>query len=371
MTGAMAQILLNAMRALSPIGTQPMQDFVCIRSRAVIVAASGLIALACSAGNSRADGVEDFYKGKTINLMIGYSVGGGYDLYGRLLSRHLGKHIPGHPSVVPQNMTGAGSLRAAQFIYSVAPKDGTAIATFGRTIPTTPLLTPGSAQFDGTKFTWLGSITNEVSACVTSRAAKAHNWEELLKNEVTVGGEGPGADPDVYTRLYNNVFGTKMKLVTGYHGTNDMTLAMERGEIDGVCGLSWSTLKARHMQAMKDKQIYVVIQAALKKQPELADVPLAIDLTKDPEKLQILKLFLASQEMARPFAAPPDLPADRKAALVKAFDETMKDPEFLAEAQKQSMDVNPLSPKEIEDILVDLYKTPKPVLEKAALAISK
>jgi tripartite-type tricarboxylate transporter receptor subunit TctC len=347
-----------------------MTNHACLRSRAGAAITGGLIALSFAVQSGRADSIEDFYKGKTVNLMIGYSVGGGYDLYGRLLARHLGKHIPGHPGVVPQNMTGAGSLRAAQYIYSVAPKDGTAIATFGRTIPTTPLLTPANAQFDGTKFTWLGSITNEVSACVTSRAAKAHHWDELLKNEVTVGGEGPGADPDVYTLLYNNVFGTKMKLVTGYHGTNDMSLAMERGEIDGVCGLSWSTLKARHLQAMKDKQIYVVIQAALKKQPELADVPLAIDLTKDPEKLQILKLFLASQEMARPFAAPPDLPADRKAALIKAFDETMKDPEFLADAKKLNMDVNPLSPKEIDDILVDLYKTPKPVLEKAAKAIS-
>ncbi len=347
-----------------------MTNHACLRSRAGAAITGGLIALSFVVQSGRADSIEDFYKGKTVNLMIGYSVGGGYDLYGRLLARHLGKHIPGHPGVVPQNMTGAGSLRAAQYIYSVAPKDGTAIATFGRTIPTTPLLTPANAQFDGTKFTWLGSITNEVSACVTSRAAKAHNWDELLKNEVTVGGEGPGADPDVYTLLYNNVFGTKMKLVTGYHGTNDMSLAMERGEIDGVCGLSWSTLKARHLQAMKDKQIYVVIQAALKKQPELADVPLAIDLTKDPEKLQILKLFLASQEMARPFAAPPDLPADRKAALIKAFDETMKDPEFLADAKKLNMDVNPLSPKEIDDILVDLYKTPKVVLEKAAKAIS-
>jgi tripartite-type tricarboxylate transporter receptor subunit TctC len=347
-----------------------MTDHACFRSRACAAITGGLIALSLSVQSGRADSLEDFYKGKTVNLMIGYSVGGGYDLYGRLLARHLGKHIPGHPSVVPQNMTGAGSLRAAQFIYSVAPKDGTAIATFGRTIPTTPLLTPASAQFDGTKFTWLGSITNEVSACVTSRNA-AKTWDELLQKEVTVGGEGPGADPDVYTLLYNNVFGTKMKLVTGYHGTNDMTLAMERGEIDGVCGLSWSTLKTRHLQAMKDKQINVIIQAALKKQPELADVPLAIDLTKDKEKLQILKLFLASQEMARPFAAPPGLPADRKAALVTAFADTMKDPEFLAEAQKLNMDVNPMGPKEIDDILVELYKTPKDVLEKAAQAISK
>jgi len=319
----------------------------------------------------RAQSVEEFYKGKTINLVIGYSVGGGYDLYGRLLARHIGKHIPGHPAMVPQNMTGAGSLRAAQYIYSVAPKDGTTFGTFGRTIATTPLLTRATAQFDGTKFTWLGSVTNEVSTCVTWHTSPVKAWKDILTKEVAMGGEGPGADPDVYTLLYKNVFGAKMKLVTGYHGTNDTTLAMERGEVDGLCGLSWSTLKARHLQWMNDKKINIIIQAALKKQPELADVPLASELTQDPESLQILKLFLASQETARPFAAPPDLPADRKAALLAAFDATMRDPEFLAEAAKLNMDVSPLNAKGVNDILAELYATPKAILEKAAAAISK
>ena len=274
-------------------------------------------------------------------------------------------------AIVPQNMTGAGSLRAAQYIYSVAPKDGTAFGTFGRTIATTPLLTPATAQFDGTKFSWLGSVTNEVSACVTWHTSPVKTWSDILTKEVAMGGEGPGADPDVFALLYKNVFGAKMKLVAGYHGTNDVTLAMERGEVDGLCGLSWSTMKARHQQWMNEKKLNIIIQAALHKQPELADVPLASDLTQDREKLQILKLFLASQETARPFAAPPDLPADRKAALIRAFDATMKDPEFLAEAQKLNMDVNPLSAKGVDDIVAELYATPKAVLEKAALATSK
>jgi tripartite-type tricarboxylate transporter receptor subunit TctC len=341
----------------------------CFRLRA-LSAAAGLVVL-LTAQPGRADSVEDFYKGKTVNLIIGYSVGGGYDLYGRLLARHLGKHIPGKPNIVPQNMTGAGSLRAAQFLYSVAPKDGSAIGTFGRTIATTPLMTPASAQFDGTKFTWLGSITNEVSTCVTWHTSPVKVWNDILTHEAAMGGEGPGADPDVYTLLYKNVFGAKMKLITGYHGTNDTVLAMERGEVDGLCGLSWSTLKARHAQSMRDKKINIIVQAALKKQPELADVPLAIELTKDREQLQILKLFLASQEMARPFAAPPELPADRKAALLAAFENTMKDAEFLAEAKKLNMDINPINAKAIDDILAELYATPKGVLEKAALAISK
>jgi tripartite-type tricarboxylate transporter receptor subunit TctC len=318
-----------------------------------------------------AQSVENFYRGKTINLIIGYSVGGGYDLYGRLVSRHIGKHIPGRPAIVPQNMTGAGSLRAAQYIYSVAPKDGTTFGTFGRTIATTPLLTPTTAQFDGTRFTWLGSVTNEVSTCVTWHTSPVKIWNDILTTEVAMGGEGPGADPDVYTLLYKNVFGAKMKLVAGYHGTNDVTLAMERGEVDGLCGLSWSTMKARHLQWMNEKKLNIIIQAALRKQPELADVPLASDLTQDREKLQILKLFLASQETARPFAAPPEIPADRKVALIRAFDATMKDPEFLAEAQKLNMDINPLNAKGVDDIVAELYATPKAVLDKAAQATSK
>jgi tripartite-type tricarboxylate transporter receptor subunit TctC len=339
------------------------------RTRYVVFAAAVGGLLISTPGHAQS--VEDFYRGKTINLIIGYSVGGGYDLYGRLVSRHISKHIPGRPAIVPQNMTGAGSLRAALYIYSVAPKDGTVFGTFGRTIATTPLLTPATAQFDGTKFTWLGSVTNEVSSCVTWHTSPVKTWNDILRTEVAFGGEGPGADPDVYALLYKNVFGAKIKLVTGYHGTNDTTLAMERGEVDGLCGLSWSTLKARHLQWMNEKKINIVIQAALRKQPELANVPLAGELTQDREKQQILKLFLASQETARPFAAPPDLPADRKAALIRAFDATMKDPEFLAEAAKLNMDVNPLNAKGVDDILAELYATPKAVLEKAAQATSK
>jgi len=339
------------------------------RMQIAAVAAIGLVLAA--AVSARAQSVEEFYKGKTINVVIGYGVGGGYDLYGRLLARHLGKYIPGRPSLVPQNMTGAGSLRAAQYIYSVAPKDGTAIGTFGRTIATTPLLTPASAQFDGTKFTWLGSITNEVTTCATWHTSPVKTWKDLLEKEVTLGGEGPGADPDVYALLYKNVFGAKIKLVTGYHGTNDTMLAVERGEVDGLCGLSWSTLKSRHLQWMTEKKLNILIQAALVKQPELADVPLVTEVTKTREQLAIVKLFLTSQEMARPFAAPPDIPADRKAALIAAFDRTMKDPEFLAESQKLNMDVNPLDAKTMDELIAELYATPKGVLEKAAQAIAK
>jgi tripartite-type tricarboxylate transporter receptor subunit TctC len=338
--------------------------------RVVGNAGLGLVLAMLAAQPAAADSVEEFYKGKNVNLIIGYSVGGGYDLYARHLAKHIVKHIPGRPNMVPQNMTGAGSLRAASYIYSVAPKDGTVFGTFGRTMAITPLLT-GGGQFDGTKFTWLGSVTNEVSTCVTWHTSAVKTWADMLEKPVTLGGEGPGADPDVYALLYKNVFGAKVKLVTGYHGTSNLTLAMERGETEGLCGLSWSTLKSRHLQWMKDKKLNIIVQAAFKKQPELSDVPLITDVVKDKEQMQIIKLLLTTQELARPFAAPPGIPDDRKAALVAAFDKTMRDPEFLEEAQKLNLDVNPVSAKAIDAQLAELYATPKDVLEKAAQAIAK
>jgi tripartite-type tricarboxylate transporter receptor subunit TctC len=316
-------------------------------------------------------GVEEFYKGRTISLVIGYSVGGGYDLYARLLARHMGQYIPGHPTIVPQNLTGAGSLRAASFLYSAAPKDGSVFGTFGRTIATTPLLMPASAQFDPIRFSWLGSMTNEVSLCVTWHTSPVKDWKGSLEKPITMGGEGSGADPDVYALLYKNVFGAKWRLVSGYPGTNDTMLAMERGEVDGLCGLSWSTLKSRHLQWFNDKLVNVIVQAGLKKQPELAGVPLALDLTTDPEKLQILKLFLTTQEMARPFAAPPDIPPERKGALISAFERATHDPELLAEAEKLNVDINPLAAETMDRLLADLYATPKQLVEKAAQAVAK
>ena len=328
------------------------------------------VLLAGGCGSSHAQSVEDFYKGKSINLLIGFSVGGGYDLYARHLARHIGKHIPGKPNILPQNMAGAGSLRAAAFLYSAAPKDGTSIGTFSRTTGINPLLESG-ATFDGTKFTWLGSVTDDTSLCVTWHTSPVKTWKDMVEKPVTLGGQGPSSEPDIFARLYKNVFGAPIKLVAGYPGTNEITLAMERGEVDGLCGLSWSTIKGRHSAWLRDKKINLIVQAAFRKEQEISDVPLIMDQTKDAEKIQILKLILAAQEMARPFAAPPDIPADRKAALIAAFDATMKDPEFLAEAKKLNMDVNPVTAGALDKLLAELYATPKDVVKKASEAITK
>jgi len=326
------------------------------------------LAFLAVAGLAYAAGVEDFYKGRNVTLVVGYSVGGGYDAYARLLGRYFGKHIPGNPSVVPEQMTGAGSLRSANFIYSVAAKDGSVFGTFSRSMGISPLV--DKAEFDSRKFTWLGSVTDDNTTCVTWNTSQIKNWDDFLTKPSKFGGEGAGADPDIWTLLYKNVFGAKAQLVSGYPGTNDTVLAMERGEIDGLCGISWSTIKSRHPEWLTSHSVNIIVQAALKKEPEISAVPLATDLAKTPEQLQIIKLLLVSQAMARPFAAPPGLPADRKAALLSAFDATMKDADFLAEAQKLNFDVRPVSATTIDAMLAEVYQTPKDVIARATKAIS-
>lgn len=331
------------------------------------IAAALLVALV--AQPARSAGVEDFYKGKTVSLLIGYSVGGGYDAYGRLLARHLGKHIPGNPSIVPQNMTGAGSLKAANYLYSLAPKDGSVIGTFSRSLGIAPLL--DKAEFDSTKFTWLGSVTDEVSLCVTRHDAPVKTFSQLMATPATFGAEGAGSDPNVFASFYRNVLGAKIKLVTGYPGTNEIQLATERGEVDGLCGLSWSTLKGRYPHWLKEKKANILVQAGIKKQAELPDVPSASELAKEPDQRRILNLLLIGQAMARPFAAPPGIPADRKAALITAFECTTADPEFLAEAERLNFEVNPVSAQRLEALLTEAYATPQDVIAKAAKAMSE
>ena len=327
-----------------------------------------IAALAALAGFARAEDVAHFYKGRNVSMIIGYSVGGGYDAYARLLARYVGKHIPGEPSIVPQQMTGAGSLRAANYIFSVAPKDGSVLGTFSRSMGIGPLL--GQAEFDSRKFTWLGSMTDDDTSCVTWNSSPVKTWNDFLTKPSKLGGLGADADPDIWALLYKNVFGAKVQLVSGYPGTNDVVLAMERGEVDGLCGLSWSTIKTRHAEWLTSHAANIIVQAALKKEPEIAAVPLATDLVSNPEQLKIIRLLLASQAMARPFAAPPELPADRKSALIAAFDATMRDADFLTEAQKLNFEIHSVDAATIDGLLAEVYATPKDVLARAAKAIS-
>jgi tripartite-type tricarboxylate transporter receptor subunit TctC len=330
---------------------------------------AGVVGFLLLIGAASIVNADDFFKGRSLQLMIGYSVGGGYDAYARLLGRYMGNHIPGSPVIVPQQMTGAGSLRAANYIYTAAAKDGTVFGTFSRNMGISPLV--DKAEFDSRKFTWLGSITDDNVVCVTAKASPIKDWDDFLNKPSAFGGEGAGADPDIWTLFYKNVFDAKVRLVSGYPGTNDIVLAMERGEVDGLCGISWSTLKTRHQDWLTEHSVNIIVQAALKKEPDMASVPLVTDLATQPKQRQIASVLLSSLAMARPFAAPPDIPADRKAALIDAFDATMTDPEFLADAAKQSFDVRPVKSSAIDALLSQVYAIPKDVLAEASAAISK
>jgi len=320
---------------------------------------------------ARAQSPADFYKGKAVELYIGYSVGGGYDLYARTIARHLGKHIPGNPTVVPKNMEGAGSLRLANWLFRVAPKDGSVIGTIGRGTGFDPILGQQGAQFDGTKFTWLGSANNEVSVCVSWNATSGiTKFDDLLTKEMTVGGTSSSADTDQFPRILNGVLGTKMRIVSGYPGGNDVVLAMERGEVKGRCGWSWSSVKSTHHVWLDEKKMTVLAQLALEKHPDLPDVPLVTDLAKTEEQQQILKLIFARQVMGRPYLAPPGILADRADALRKAFMETMADPDFLAEAEKSQLEITPVDGAHIQKLVAEVYQTPPEVQKKAAALIN-
>jgi tripartite-type tricarboxylate transporter receptor subunit TctC len=315
---------------------------------------------------ARAQSAEEFYRGRTVTILVGFTAGGGYDLYARLLGRHIGQHIPGNPTVVVQNMPGAGSMKAMQYVYGVAAKDGLTLATVSRGMVTEPLL--NAANFDATKLTWLGTVTSETSVCATWKTSAVKTWDDMFAREFSLGGSAVGADPDTFALIMRNVFGAKVKLVTGYPGGNDINLAMERHEVDGRCGWSWTSLKSQKNWL---PQINVLVQFNLEKNTDLPDVPVALERAKDDAQRQVLRLLIAGQYVGRPFFTSPDIPAERKAALRAAFDATMKDPQFLADAAKLDLEISPIGAATIDAFLAELYRTPKEVVGKAVAAIQK
>ena len=326
-------------------------------------------ALAVLAPSAQAAGVEDFYKGRTLQVVIGYSPGGGYDLYARALAHHIGRHIPGNPTVTAQNMPGAGSLKAANYLYSVAPRDGTAFGIFGRGLAMEPLIGSSDAKFDARKFTWVGSVGDQVSVCATWHSAKVKNWNDALATPFTVGGEGSGSDPDIFALMLRNMFGLKLRLIAGYPGGNEISLALEQGEVDGRCGWSWSSIKLAKPQWITEKKLNLIVQMSLTKSPELPDVPFIMDQAADEAQRAILKLVLSRQTMAWPFAAPPGVPDDRAQALRAAFDATMRDQAFLDEARKAELEVNPIAGTDLARIVGELYATPQSAVLAARAAI--
>jgi tripartite-type tricarboxylate transporter receptor subunit TctC len=329
------------------------------------VAPACALALALSAAPARAQTPAEFYKGKQVSLYIGFSSGGTYDLYARSVARHIGKHIPGNPTIIARNMEGAGSIRLTNFMYAQAPKDGTAFATIGRGGAFGPLFGLANAQFDAEKFLWLGSANDEVSLCASWHTSGIATFEQLRQKELIIAATGPTDESVTVPKVLNGVLGSKFKIVAGYPGSNEMTLSIERGETQGRCAFSWSSMKSVHRQWLDEKKINILVQLSYNKHPELAQVPLAGDLAQTDEERQIIKLFAARQVMGRPFFAPPDLPKDRADALRNAFMATLRDPAFLAEAEKAQLEITPVTGERVQDIVTDIYRTPREVAQKA------
>jgi tripartite-type tricarboxylate transporter receptor subunit TctC len=320
----------------------------------------------------RAETPAEFFQGKHIELDINSSVGGGYDFYARLLSRHLSQHIPGNPVIVPKNMEGASGMRLANWMYSAASRDGTVIGAMSRATAFEPLLGNTAAQYDGTKFIFIGSANDEVSVCVAWHTSGITTWQDVLERELMVGASGGVAD-DTYQfpALLKNMFGAKFKIVGGYPGGNEINLAMERGEVQGRCGIPWSTVKVTRHNWIDENKINLLMQFSLAKHPDLPNVPLVTDMAKTDEQRQILKLIFGRQVMGRPFALPPGVPLDRAEALRKAFMDTMSDKDFVAEAASMKLEVKAVSGEEIESLVSSIYQSTSPDVAHKATEMLK
>jgi len=331
-----------------------------------VLAAFGLAAGVCGfADKSAADPLADFYRGKDVGVYIGYAPGGGYDLTARTLARHMGRHLPGNPTLVPRNMPGAGSLMVANWLYDVAPKDGTAFGTFGRTIPLDPLLGNKAATFDALKFTWLGSPSDEVSTCVAWHDSPVKKPDDLRRHTLVVGAAGPTSPSATFPKIFNAVLGTKIQVISGYPSSANSLLAMEQGETAGFCAWGWVPMKAFCGDWLTDKKITVLFQIALAKHKDYPDVPLVLEMAETDEQRDVLKLVIAPQKFARPFAAPPNLPPDRASALRQAFNATVRDAQFLVDADKQQLEIDLVTAEETERLLAELYNTPPAIVARA------
>ncbi|MCC6891105.1 MAG: hypothetical protein IT536_21470 [Hyphomicrobiales bacterium] len=319
-----------------------------------------------AASSGHAQGVADFYRGRTIEIGISSTVGGGYDAHARLLARIMGRYIPGHPTIVPRNIDGAGGLRLANMLYNTAPRDGTSLGTIYRATAFEPLFGNKAAQFDPTQFNWIGSASSEVSLCVSWHASGVSSFADMQANELVVAHAGAGGDAYQFSKIINGVLGTRMRLIGGYRGGNEMLLAMERGEVGGRCGWSWSSVQATRREWIERKQVNLLMQLALSKHPDLPDVPLVTDLaTKDHDRA-ILRLVFARQQVAYPFLAPPGVPPDRVEALRAAFLKAMADAELIADARKARLEILPVSGADVQKLVGELYATPATVVDMAA-----
>jgi tripartite-type tricarboxylate transporter receptor subunit TctC len=308
--------------------------------------------------------VEQFYRGRQVSMIVGFNPGGAYDPYARAVARQLSRHIPGSPPIVVKNLQGAGSVLAANHLYNVSPKDGTELGVIAGSAALEPVFGGKAAQFDGQKFTWLGSANEEVAGCFAWHTSPFRTAQDLFEKEMITGASG--ASNLEFPTAMNVVLGTRMKLVRGYSGPAAILLAIERGEVQGMCGFVDTILQQQRPDWLRDKKVRMLVQIGLARNARMGDVPFVMDFAKSEDDRGVLRLIFGWTIMGRPFLAPPGLPADRRAALVAAFDATMRDPAFLEEAARQRLEIAPIGGAQIDRFLADVYATPKAVVERAA-----
>jgi tripartite-type tricarboxylate transporter receptor subunit TctC len=326
-------------------------------------------ALLATATTARADSVSDFYAGKELTILVGYGAGGGYDVTTRLFANHFGKHVPGHPAVVVQNMPGAGSMKAAINVYSVAPKDGTVLGVFASSTALEPLFGNKAATYDPRKYEWIGSLHRDIASCALWKGAGqgVKSLPDLInaKKTVTFGATSPTAITSQHPLFLKNMFKANIKVVYGYKGTKDVSLAMMRGEVDGSCGMFESSVRSAYDQHIKAGEMKVVVQFGRdRKVPYFTDATQMYTMLKTAEQKKVSDLIFQQTELARPLAAPPGTPKDRVAALRKAMLDTLKDPALLADAQRLKIDYDPVTGEETTEMFSEFYKTPPALVEQ-------
>ena len=317
--------------------------------------------------------LADFYRGKTFTVLVGIEQGTGFDLYGRVLSRHIGRHIPGNPTVIVNNMPGASGLVAFNWLANVAPRDGSVIGTVSFSVPFEPMFGNKRALFDATKMGWIGNMDSSVSVCAVRTDAGIARFEDMLHKDVMIGGTGNAGPISQSPLALKNLVGAKINLVEGYKGTATVKLAMERGEVQGICGISFSTMRTQWRQSFDNGSFRLVVQLGPKpmRHPMLANVPHIYDFAKTPEERQVFDLIFGAQGLGRSFAAPPGLPADRLAALRSAFANAVADPALLAEAAKLDLDINSQSGAEVQAFIERVHGFEPAIVERAKKALSK
>src|SRR5712672_1997805 len=312
-----------------------------------------------------ADPIEDFYKGKQVNWILSAGAGGGYSSYAHVFASYLSAHIPGKPNIVVQNMPGAGGIRAMIYLANVAPKDGTTIGLVHSSVPFAPLYGVRGANFDPRQMNWIGSINSATGICVSWTASGVTKWQDLFDKQFIVGGTGAGSQMETMPAMINKLFGTKIKIVSGYKGGNDVYIAMERGEVHGRCGGLKSSIKSTRSDWFPQKKVSVPVQIALTRDPEFGDTPALVEFAKDERTKQILELIFAPMAMDRPILTPPGVPADRVAALKAAFHAAMMDPAFLADAKKQRLEVKEVDGEKVAKLLSSAFAMPPEVVKAA------